>query len=315
MSIDNFIKSAFLAILTTLTYNIAGGEPLITTAKPEWLRKRIDVTELVELKRRMRSGSLHTICEEALCPNISECFSKRQATFLILGAVCTRACKFCNVSKGKPLPPDTSEPASVASAVRELGLRHVVVTSPTRDDLPDGGAAHFSETVRAIRETNPQTRIELLVPDFGGDTSALRTVLDSAPDILGHNIETVRRLYPIRAGADYDRSLALLANSRELSPGIPTKSGIMLGLGENDREISETMDDLLSAGCRLLSVGQYLAPSKKHAPVVEYVEPDQFERWKEAALAKGFEYVESGAYVRSSYHAENYLAGENNENL
>ncbi len=212
-------------------YNISPGEKQLQTIKPSWLRKKIDIAELAELKRRLHAGSLRTICEDALCPNISECFGKRQATFLILGGLCTRACKFCNVSKGKPLPPDPEEPQNVAQAVRDLGLRHAVVTSPTRDDLDDGGAAHYARTVESIRSLNPGTRIELLVSDFAGNWDALRVVLDAKPDILGHNIETVERLYAIRAGADYRRSLELLARSRTEAPDVPTKSGLMLGLG------------------------------------------------------------------------------------
>lgn len=285
------------------------------TTKPEWLRKKINVGELAGLKRKLHAGGLHTICEEALCPNISECFEKQQATFLILGALCTRGCRFCNVGKGKPLPPDPDEPRRVAEAVRDLKLKHVVVTSPTRDDLPDGGAQHYAATVRAVREASPDTRVELLVPDFQGDDTALHTVLDSRPDVLGHNIETVERLYAVRAGADYRRSLDLLRRSARIAPDIPVKSGFMLGLGETDAEVSRTMSDLLEAGCRLLSIGQYLAPSKLHVPVAEYVEPEQFERWKDLAIYKGFRYVESGSYVRSSYHAENYLTGERDEKL
>ena len=249
---------------------------------------------------------LNTVCQQARCPNITECFSKRQATFLILGRICTRLCSFCSVTKETPLPLDPGEPAGVAEAVCRLGLSHVVITSPTRDDLPDGGAAAYAETVALLRKSAPRTKVELLIPDFMGDPAALATVVASAPDILGHNLETVPRLYGIRNGADYHRSLDLLAEAHRLDPKLKTKSGVMLGLGEEEGELFDVLEDLLATGCCYLSLGQYLAPSRQHYPVQRFVEPELFERYKERALQMGFAHVESGPYVRSSYHAEQY---------
>ncbi len=274
--------------------------------KPEWLRKKVSPAANADMERLLTGLSLHTVCQEASCPNITECFQKHQATFLILGKVCTRRCTFCNVGKETPLPTDQDEPARVAEAVARLGLSHVVVTSPTRDDLPDGGAAHYAATVAAIRLAMPTTAIELLIPDFQGSREALRTVLGARPEILGHNLETVPRLYHIRAGADYGRSLELLRAAGEIAPEVPTKSGVMLGLGETEEELLAVLQELRSVGCAYVSLGQYLAPSRAHQPVVEFVPPERFERLREAALALGFSHVESGPYVRSSYHAERY---------
>ena len=276
------------------------------TRKPEWLQKKIVPSAHGEMEGMLKELRLNTVCQQARCPNITECFSKRQATFLILGRICTRLCSFCSVSKETPVALDPDEPASVAEAVCRLGLSHVVITSPTRDDLPDGGAAAYAETVARIRSSSPKTKVELLVPDFLGDAAALATVVASAPDILGHNLETVPRLYGIRSGADYGRSLDLLANVRRLDPELKTKSGLMLGLGEEEGELFAVLEDLLKAGCRYLSLGQYLAPSRMHYPVQRYVEPELFERYKSEALAMGFSHVESAPYVRSSYHAERY---------
>jgi lipoic acid synthetase len=276
------------------------------TRKPEWLQKKISPSAHGEMEGLLKELSLNTVCQQARCPNITECFSKRQATFLILGRICTRLCSFCSVSKETPLPLDPGEPASVAEAVVRLGLTHVVVTSPTRDDLPDGGAAAYAETVARIREASPKTRVELLIPDLLGDSAALATVVACAPDILGHNLETVPRLYSIRSGADYDRSLTLLAEAHRLAPQLKTKSGLMLGLGEEEAEIFEVLEDLLATGCSYLSLGQYLAPSRQHQKVERFVEPEVFERLRVQALAMGFEHVESGPYVRSSYHADQY---------
>jgi len=278
------------------------------TRKPAWLQKKISPSAHGEMEGLLKELSLNTVCQQARCPNITECFSKRQATFLILGRICTRLCSFCSVSKEAPLPLDPGEPASVAEAVRRLGLSHVVVTSPTRDDLPDGGAAAFAETVARIRAESPQTKVELLIPDFLGNAAALATVVACAPDILGHNLETVPRLYGIRSGADYGRSLDLLAAARRLDPELKTKSGLMLGLGEEEWEIFTVWEDLLRVGCNYLSLGQYLAPSRLHQKVERFVEPEHFERYRVAALALGFQHVESGPYVRSSYHAELYGA-------
>lgn len=258
------------------------------------------------MDRLLGGLQLNTVCREASCPNISECFRQKQATFLIMGVDCTRSCSFCNVSANTPAPLDREEPARVAAAVVALNLKHVVITSPTRDDLADGGAGHFATTVAAIRSASPRTAIELLVPDFQGCRESLVTVLDSKPDILGHNIETVPRLYSIRAGADYQRSLELLRAAKETAPGIPTKTGIMLGLGELPEEVAATLADIRNSGCDYLSIGQYLAPSKKHYPVAEFIEPAAFDSYRVKALNLGFTHVESAPYVRSSYHADQY---------
>lgn len=249
---------------------------------------------------------LNTVCQQALCPNISECFSCGQATFLILGRNCTRLCSFCNVEKSPPLPVDGDEPARVAEAVARLKLSHVVITSPTRDDLPDGGASLYAATVAAIRAASPETRIELLIPDFQGAVASLETVAMSGPDIIAHNVETVPRLYGIRSGADYRRSLDVLRTCAGLAPELRTKSGIMLGMGEEEGEVLQVFRDLRDAGCAYLSIGQYLAPSRRHYPVREYVRPEQFESLRLQALGMGFSHVESGPYVRSSYHAGKY---------
>lgn len=276
--------------------------------KPEWLQKKINPAAHAEMERLLGGLKLHTVCQEAMCPNISECFRQKQATFLILGSICTRMCSFCNVTKQAPLPIDPDEPARVTAAVKELGLMHVVVTSPTRDDLPDGGAGLYAETVAAIRVASPETKIELLIPDFLGNEESVRTVVASRPDILGHNVETVPRLYHIRSGADYGRSLKLLLRASEIDPAVRTKSGIMLGLGETEDEVLQVIADLRSVGCSYLSIGQYLAPSRQHCPVQEYVEPALFDRYREKAMEWGFAHVESGPYVRSSYHASSYAA-------
>ena len=274
--------------------------------KPEWLRiKTIGGKNRTQVEKLLSSLSLHTVCEEANCPNVMECFSNRTATFMILGNMCTRNCTFCNVSKGETQAVDVDEPVHVAEAVSELGLQHVVVTSVTRDDLPDGGAEHFANVIYKIREMNAEVAIEVLIPDFGGNKEALKKVIDAKPDILNHNIETVPRLYPsVRPMAFYQRSLELLKNVKSYDNTILTKSGIMLGLGETWEEVIETFKDLRQVDCDLLTVGQYIAPSLKHHPVVEYVHPDTFKKYREMALKLGFKYVASGPLVRSSYHAE-----------
>jgi len=274
--------------------------------RPEWLQKRISPALHGDMERLLEGLGLHTVCREANCPNISECYGCGQATFLILGTICTRMCSFCNVTKQEPLPPDAGEPGRVAEAVRLLGLRHVVITSPTRDDLPDGGATLHAETLQAIRAASPATAVELLIPDFGGERTSIAQVVAARPDIIGHNLETVPRLYHIRAGADYRRSLEVLRLIRELDPAAVTKSGIMLGMGEREDEVALVLADLREAGCVYLSIGQYLAPSKRHHPVQEYLPPELFDRYREKALALGFRHVESGPYVRSSYLAERY---------
>jgi len=279
--------------------------------KPHWLQKKANMKEQAEMRRLLGELELNTVCQQALCPNIAECFSCGQATFLILGKDCTRQCSFCNVEKGGiPQPPDADEPRRVAEAVLRLKLSHVVITSPTRDDLPDGGAGHYAATVRAVRLASPRTAVELLAPDFQGDRLALATVLAVAPDILAHNVETVPRLYGVRSGADYARSLELLRRVTEGWPDIPLKSGIMLGLGETLEEVRAVLGDLHSVGCSYLSIGQYLAPSRRHQPVVEFVRPELFDALRQYALALGFSHVESGPYVRSSYHAADYTKNE-----
>lgn len=274
--------------------------------RPAWLQKKLSPAAHADMERLLGELRLHTVCQQALCPNITECFRQRQATFLILGAACTRLCSFCNVAKETPRPPDPGEASRVGEAVVRLGLAHVVVTSPTRDDLPDGGAAAYASTVRAIRLRAPGTRIELLVPDFRGRLESVSLVLESGPDIFGHNVETVPRLYAIRQGADYRRSLDVLSSAARIAPSVPTKSGIMLGLGETESEVLETLSDLRAAGCAFLSIGQYLAPSRRHRPVDSFVPPETFDRLRDEALAMGFSHVESGPYVRSSYHAAEY---------
>lgn len=251
---------------------------------------------------------LPTVCDSARCPNRGECFSHHTATFLILGDVCTRACAFCAVKKGKPLPVEADEPRRLARAVSELGLRHVVITSVTRDDLPDGGAGHFARVVAALRQHCPGVRVELLVPDFGGSREALAKVLASQPDILAHNLETVPRLYPwVRRGADYRRSLTVLQQAKGLSAKIITKSGLMLGLGEESPEVGEVLQDLRAVDCDMFTLGQYLSPSLCHVPVARYAEPEEFASWQRQALALGFRSVAAGALVRSSYKAPRFF--------
>ena len=274
--------------------------------KPEWLRKKANPGDQGEMRRLLGELRLNTVCQQALCPNISECFACGQATFLILGRNCTRLCSFCNVEKTVPLPVDRDEAVRVAEAVARLNLSHVVITSPTRDDLTDGGASLYAATVAAIRASSPAARIELLIPDFQGVLTSLETVVTARPDIIAHNVETVPRLYQIRSGADYRRSLDLLQSCTDLAPDIRTKSGIMLGMGETGDEVLQVLRDLRAVGCSYLSIGQYLAPSRRHYPVQEYVLPELFESLRSAAMEMGFSHVESGPYVRSSYHAGKY---------
>ncbi len=273
--------------------------------KPPWLKVRAPGSPTYQrLKGVMRTLNLHTVCEEAQCPNIGECWDHGTATFMILGDVCTRACAYCAVAHGRPGPVDGAEPARVANAIAELGLNYVVVTSVDRDDLVDGGASIFAATIRETRARLPGCRIEVLIPDFQGHESALYAVLDAAPDVLNHNTETVPRLYRMaRSGGRYDRTLALLDRSRRYAPGIPTKSGIMVGLGEAHDELAATLADLREVGCRILTIGQYLRPSAAHAPMVRYYHPDEFRALKQIALDLGFVHVDAGPLVRSSYHA------------
>lgn len=274
--------------------------------KPEWLQKKVNSSEQSAMLKLLATLNLNTVCQQALCPNISECFKAGQATFLVLGTACTRLCSFCNVDKSKPLAPDDDEPARVAEAVSMLKLAHVVITSPTRDDLADGGASVYAETVAAIKKRLHDTKVELLIPDFMGNQKSLETVVNAMPDIIGHNLETVPRLYHIRSGSDYKRSLAVLDACKKLAPQIYIKSGIMLGMGELENEVVELFQDLIKVGCDYLSIGQYLAPSKRHYPVQEYLTPEQFDRFQKLAVEIGFKHVESAPYVRSSYHAADY---------
>jgi lipoic acid synthetase len=278
--------------------------------KPEWLRIKVQSGGgLAHVRGMLERLSLHTVCEEAGCPNRMECFGRRPATFMILGDRCTRNCTFCAVGKGDPLPVDAEEPRHVASGVKELGLKHAVVTSVTRDDLPDGGASHFAATIREIRLASPGTTIEVLIPDFKGSLPALMRVLEASPDVLNHNIETVPRLYPeVRPMAEYARSLDLLRRAKQKGyAGLFTKSGMMLGLGETRDEVLRSMRDLRDAGCDFLTIGQYLAPSKAHHPVVEYIQPEVFEEYRLIGGEMGFKFVASAPMVRSSYMAEKAL--------
>jgi lipoic acid synthetase len=262
------------------------------------------------LKGLMRERRLHTVCEEARCPNIGECWEAGTATFMILGDTCTRACAFCAVKSGRPLPLDTGEPLRVAQAVRRMGVRHAVVTSVNRDDEPDGGAAVFAATIRWIRRLSPGTSVEVLIPDFVGNWDALATVMAARPEILNHNTETVPRLYRrVRPKARYERSLELLRRAKEMDPDGITKTGVMVGLGETRHELLTVMTDLVDAGCDVLTVGQYLRPSVKHAPVERYYRPEEFEELAEEGRRLGLRHVEAGPLVRSSYHAERQVAG------
>ncbi|MGN7401154.1 lipoyl synthase [Cytobacillus praedii] len=275
--------------------------------KPEWLKIKLNTNEnYTGLKKMMREKGLHTVCEEAKCPNIHECWAvRRTATFMILGDTCTRACRFCAVKTGLPTELDLQEPERVADSVALMNLKHAVVTAVARDDLKDGGAAVFAETVRAIRRKSPFTTIEVLPSDMGGVLENLKTLMDARPDILNHNIETVERLTPrVRARAKYDRSLEFLRRAKELQPDIPTKSSLMIGLGETREEIIETMDALRANHVDIMTIGQYLQPSKKHLKVQKYYHPDEFNEFKEIALSKGFSHCEAGPLVRSSYHAD-----------
>jgi len=276
---------------------------------PPWFHVRLrSGPDYHKLRQLVETHHLHTICEEARCPNMWECWNNRTATFLILGDICTRRCHYCSVTTGRPLPLDTDEPQRVAEAVKLLKLRHAVITSVNRDDLPDGGAALFAETILRIRGAVPNCSVEVLIPDFQGNREDLATVIRENPDILNHNIETVPRLFPsIRPQGKYARSLKVLRWAQEM--GARTKSGLMAGLGESEEEIRQVMTDLRTAGCQMLTVGQYLHPTLQHAPVSRYYTPEEFERFKQEAVALGFQHVESGPLVRSSYHAEQQAYG------
>ncbi|MCF6409070.1 lipoyl synthase [Pseudalkalibacillus salsuginis] len=275
--------------------------------KPEWLKIKLNTNEnYTGLKKMMREKNLHTVCEEARCPNIHECWAVRKtATFMILGDVCTRACRFCAVKTGLPNELDLKEPERVAESVKLMGLKHAVITAVARDDLKDGGAGVYAETVRAVRRANPFCTVEVLPSDMMGRYENLKTLMDARPDILNHNIETVERLTPrVRARATYERSLEFLRRAKEMQPDIPTKSSIMVGLGETKEEIIQTMDDLRANNVDIMTIGQYLQPTRKHLKVQKYYHPDEFTELKEIAMSKGFSHCESGPLVRSSYHAD-----------
>ena len=279
--------------------------------RPEWLKPRpLDPAILAGMGRLLRGLKLHTVCESAQCPNRAECFAEGTATFMILGDICTRNCTFCAVKRGMPSPPDPQEPEHVVTAVRKLGLQYVVITSVTRDDLTDGGAFHFAQTIEAIRQYDANIMVETLVPDFRGSLSALQTVIDACPAVLNHNVETVPRLYhEVRPKANYQQSLELLKQAKLLNNGLLTKSGLMLGLGETRQEVIEVMADLRRANCDLLTLGQYLQPSLRHHKVVRYVSPEEFEEYQNTGKGMGFVSVISGPLVRSSFHAaEAYLS-------
>ncbi len=275
------------------------------TNRPSWLKKTLHSNAKPEKLRAMLGQSrLHTVCREASCPNLWECFSRGIATFMILGSRCTRNCRFCAVSYGIPDPPDSEEPARIAMAIQDMQLSYVVITSVTRDDLLDGGAYMFAQTIREIRQKETGTLVEVLIPDFKGDKSALKTVVDVQPDVVNHNIETVPRLYTlVRPQARYRRSLQLLKRVKKYDEKVYTKSGLMLGLGENSDEVYETLQDLLDTGCRLLTLGQYLQPTKEHLPVDHFIHPEEFDKWRDVALEMGFAEVAAGPFVRSSYRA------------
>jgi len=282
----------------------------LTKRKPEWLHKKLNFTQKKDVEQKLKSIGIHTVCQEAMCPNISECFSNKNATFMILGDTCTRKCSFCNVNKGKPNELDLDEPQKVADAVKALGLRHVVITSVTRDDLSDGGAEIFRRCVEAIKNMDEQITVELLIPDLKNNIKALEVVANCGAEIIGHNMETVPRLYEVRKGAHYARSLEVLKTLKSLNPKVKTKSALMLGLGEREDELRMVLQDLLDADCTLLTMGQYLAPSKSHVSVKEYIKPEKFEEFGDMAKGMGFEFVKSSPYTRSSYMAHEYFKGK-----
>jgi len=274
---------------------------------PQWLIKRVPKQENIKKIRSLIGDGINTVCESAKCPNIGECYNNRTVTFMILGNICTRNCGFCAVDKGSPSMPDPTEPKNVARAAQILDLKHVVVTSPTRDDLPDGGASYFAKTIKEIRSALPEAKVEVLVPDLKGKEEHIRKVTDAMPDILNHNIEMVPRLYNnVRPRSNYYTSINLLRTSKKLNSNIPVKSGFMLGLGEKESEILSLIKELYSAGCDILTIGQYIAPSQASAKVVEYVQPEKFEQYRHFALSVGFKSVFSGPFIRSSYKAGEY---------
>ena len=273
--------------------------------KPQWLRKTLHSgRDFRNIHEMMEKHNLHTVCREAACPNRWECFAKKTATFLISGPSCSRHCRFCNIAGNPPAPLDPGEPERVAQLASDMGLTYVVVTSVTRDDLPDGGAEMFSRTIKALRKKISGVRVEVLIPDFKGDRNALETIVAAFPDVINHNVETVPRLYPaVRPGADYERSIGIIRRVGVMNPRIVTKSGMMLGMSEQDNEVEDVLTDLVDAGCRLFTLGQYLAPSKHHWPVSRYVSPEEFDAWQNLALEAGFYGAAAGPFVRSSYNA------------
>ena len=279
--------------------------------KPEWLKISIGANErYTETKRIVESHCLHTICSSGRCPNMGECWGKGTATFMIAGDICTRSCKFCNTQTGRPLPLDPDEPIHVAESIALMKLSHAVITSVDRDDVPDLGAAHWAQTIREIKRLNPETTTEVLIPDFQGRKELIDQVIKACPEIISHNMETVKRISPqVRSAANYHTSLEVIRQIAE--SGITAKSGIMVGLGETPAEVEELMDDLISVGCKILTIGQYLQPTHKHFPVAAYITPEQFAVYKETGLKKGFEQVESAPLVRSSYHAEKHIRFNN----
>jgi len=287
--------------------NIEIGEEPRFKKKPDWLRVKLPTgKEYAKVREVVSTHKLHTICESGSCPNMGECWGAGTATFMILGNICTRSCGFCNVATGRPLPVDLKEPERIAESVMLMNIKHCVITSVDRDDLKDGGSIIWVETINAIRRVSPQTKFETLIPDFQGKWENLQRIIDTHPDIVSHNTETVRRLTKqVRVQAKYDRSLEVLQRLKDA--GMKTKSGIMLGLGETEQEIYETMDDLRGVGCDVLTMGQYLQPTKQHLAVVEFIHPEVFAKYKVIGLEKGFRYVESGPMVRSSYHAEKHI--------
>lgn len=284
--------------------------PTASLRKPPWLLKRLPTNDnTTELRRLLRGLGLNTVCEEAACPNLNECWGRRTATFMLLGSVCTRRCHYCNITTGRGLPPDPMEPAKVAEAAAAMGLRHVVVTSVARDDLRDGGATQFARTIEELRRRLPGATVEALIPDFKGNPEHLKIVMDARPDVLNHNIETVRRIFPkVRAQGSFDRSLELLRRARALDPAVKTKSGFMVGLGETDEEVHELLAELRAAAVRMVTIGQYLRPSLDHAPVDRYVPPEGFETYRAWGEAMGFDFVAAGPFVRSSFNADEAMA-------
>jgi lipoyl synthase len=282
-------------------------QPETPLRKPDWIRIKVPVgNEITRVKQLLRAHNLHTVCEEAACPNLAECFQHGTATFMIMGDICTRRCPFCDVAHGKPLPLDANEPRQLADAISAMQLKYVVITSVDRDDLRDGGASHFADCINQIRQQSPQTRIEILVPDFRGRIEKALSILAGNPcDVFNHNLETVPRLYKaVRPGSDYKGSLNLLQQFHQIRPDIPTKSGLMLGIGEDKHEVIQVMEDLLAHGCAMLTLGQYLQPSKEHLPVKAYIAPEEFDDYRAIAERMGFRQVASGPMVRSSYHAD-----------